>query len=244
MPNLKLAEIFKIVETARYTLEHLKLYFQTGSDVLSPRHWTLMYGPPLELALLSSLQLGFNDALSLVPFMKRLRLPGLQSLSIHDFGMCPEQDTPQGIIYAGFALLHGNPPLQELLSTILEAIPAPSTLKALRLTGLYVPPEEPEDIIEHLFAVCGPHLRTLRLVECDAVFLEALAETLFHNQHQWRLERLVARDMDNDDLLECLWIRHAHEYPKLKELSLEPYTRPPPTRVLEQFAEVVNVPMI
>ncbi|KAF7290590.1 F-box domain-containing protein [Mycena indigotica] len=242
--GLKLPELFILIESMRHSLEHFKLYYQTGPDVLSLQHWNLMYGPVVQLPLLSTLQVGFNDALSLVPFMKRLRLPVLQSLSIHDFGMCPEQDTPQqGVISAGFASLHDNPPLHELLSTILEAIPSPTLLKALRLTGLYVPPEEPEDIIEYLFSICGPHIRTLRLVECDAVFLEALAETLFQNHSPWRLERLIVRGMDNDDLLECLWIRHAHEYPKLKELSLEPYTRPPPKEVLAQFAEVVNGPI-
>nr|GAT46598.1 predicted protein [Mycena chlorophos] len=240
--GISFTDMFRIVETASATVEHLKLYFQSGREVHSPQHWELMHGLPVELPALISLQLGFNDALSLVPFLNRIRLPSLQSLSIHDLCTSPEPDTPQHAAYASIS--SSNPPLHELLLAVLEALAAPSLLKVLRLTGLYIPPEDAptEDIIEYFFAICGPHLRTLRLAECDAVFLDVLAETLFQNHGQWRLEVLEVRGMDNDDLLECLWIRHVHEYPKLKELRLQPYPRLPPSReVLEHFADVVVV---
>ena len=87
-----------------------------------------------------------------MPFLKLIRCPALQSLSIHDFGMCPDSDTPVArSIYAGTSALHSNP-LHALISAILDAVPLPPALETLSLRGLYLPPEESADILEQFFA--------------------------------------------------------------------------------------------
>jgi hypothetical protein len=67
--SLNLQDVFLVVEISQRTLQRLKLYFQNRYDVVTPTHWLLMDGPDLELP---ELNLGYNDPLSLVPFVQRV----------------------------------------------------------------------------------------------------------------------------------------------------------------------------
>ncbi|KAK7048254.1 F-box domain-containing protein [Favolaschia claudopus] len=88
--SLKLEDIFLLVQMAQYTLQHLKLYFQTRQDCISQTHWLLMDGDIIELPKLTSMDIGFDDPLSLVPFLNRIEVPVLVSLRVLDFSFFPD----------------------------------------------------------------------------------------------------------------------------------------------------------
>jgi hypothetical protein len=178
--------------------------------------------------------LGYDDPLSLVPFLHRVRLPSLEALSLHDFALCREPETPGSGDFMYSLYIPGVQSMPLLITTLLAAITSPHLLRSLRLTGQ-------DDTSSPIFYRLCPHLRSLYLADCSDDFLPLLADAMLANNPRWRLERLTVRGMDNNDLLKCLRIRHAQKYPPLKLLSLEPYTRPPPRETLERFAEVVNV---
>ncbi|KAJ7915678.1 hypothetical protein B0H13DRAFT_395383 [Mycena leptocephala] len=234
--SLKLSDFFRIVETAQSTLQHLKLYFQCRLDVLEPRPWDLINGPQIHLPELRSMALGYDDPLSPVPFLHRVRLPSLEALSLHDFQRCREPETPGSGDFMYSLYIPGLQPMPLLITTLLATIASPHLLRSLRLIGVY-----DTSFHTNIFYRLGPHLRSLYLADCSDDFLPLLADAMLVNNPRWRLERLTVRGMDNDDLLKCLRIRHAQKYPPLKLLSLEPYIRPPPRETLERFAEVVNV---
>ncbi|KAJ6516786.1 hypothetical protein C8R47DRAFT_404967 [Mycena vitilis] len=207
---------------------------------ISPRnHWDLIAGRPIRLRELRSLALGYQDEFALVPFLHRVRLPSLEALSLQNFALSQDPDIP-GELY-GIRIIQGIQPTQRmplLLSTLLATLNAPHLLRSLRLIGLRwsVEDADPTDIFYRL----GPHLRSLRIVDCQSHFLPVLAEAMLASASPWQLERLTVRGMDGGDLLKCLEVR-AQMYPPLKELSLEPHKRTPPCETLEQFAEVVNI---
>ncbi|KAF7365333.1 F-box domain-containing protein [Mycena venus] len=136
--SFKLLDIFLVIEMAP-TLQHLKLYFQSRPSVVTHTHWLLMDGPDLELPELRSLDLGYNDPLSLVPFLHRVRFPSLNSLAVRDFGSCPGTDTPSAHIaklpVPSRALIippHPNTqPLDCFLAALVNALPAPEVLTSL-----------------------------------------------------------------------------------------------------------------
>ncbi|KAJ7119624.1 hypothetical protein C8R44DRAFT_853727 [Mycena epipterygia] len=236
-----LYDIFLIVEMAHSTLQDLKLYFQNRHELIAANHWQLgSDGPRIDFPELHSLSIGFHHPLSLVPFLRRVRLPALESLSIHDFNTSPELDTPN-VFTVGIQLMPppNLEPFDYLLFTILDTIPSPLRLTSLRLAGLDV--TEITAALEVTLGRLGPHLRTLYLSDCTPQILEVLGDSLFLHISRWKLEHLTVRGMGNDDLLEYLWARHTNSYPRLKVLSLTPYTRPASRETLEQFAEVINV---
>ncbi|KAJ7117887.1 hypothetical protein C8R43DRAFT_1137540 [Mycena crocata] len=239
--SLKLFDIFRFIEMSQSTLQNLKLYFQGRHNVVTPSHWDLIDGPCIDLPELRSMDLGYHDPLSLVPFLHRVRLLALESLSLHNYSICRAADTPHAVQFQlQVPLPHGVGPTDHLFSTLLSAIHSPVLLRSLSFTGQYIPDDDIE-IIEEVFDLLGPQLRTLYLADCTPQFLDVLAECMLYHHTRWRLERLTARGMDNDDLLVCLRSREANQYPRLKELSLAPYTRPPTREVLQQFAEVINI---
>ncbi|KAJ6516777.1 hypothetical protein C8R47DRAFT_1190007 [Mycena vitilis] len=240
-PSLNLSDIFDIVQTAQSTLQHLRLYFQCrrDPDILPQNRWVFSDGPPIHLRQLRSLALGYHDELALVPFLDCLRLPSLEALSLQNFALSRDPDIPKGQLYKLF--MQSIPPIQPmplLLSTLLDTLSAPHLLRSLRLIGLsWSEDTDPTDIFDRL----GPYLRSLHIVHCPSDFLPELAEAMLASTSPWQLERLSVRGVDGDDLLHCLRIRRAQEYPPLKELSLVPCSRTPPRETLEQFAEVVTM---
>lgn len=236
----RLHDIFLIVKMAQSTLQELKLYFQNRHQLIDADHWHLIVGPRIHLPELHSLSIGFHHPLSLVPFLHRVRFPALESLSIHNFETSPELDTPNAFT-VGLQLMppHTLEPFDHLLATILAAISSPVRLATLRLVGLYV--EDITTTLENTLNHLGPHVRTLYLSDCTPQILEVLGDSVFLHISRWKLEHLTVRGMGNDDLLEYLWARHTNRYPRLKVLTLTPYTRPTSRETLEQFAEVINV---
>ncbi|KAJ7640414.1 hypothetical protein DFH06DRAFT_1215944 [Mycena polygramma] len=201
--------------------------------------WGFSDGPPIHLRELRSLALGYHDELALVPFLDCVRLPSLEALSLQNFALSRDPDIPKGQLYK--LVMQSIPPIQPmplLLSTLLDTLSAPHLLRSLRLIGLsWSEDTDPTDIFDRL----GPYLSSLHIVHCPSDFLPELAEAMLASTSPWRLERLTVRGVDGDDLLHCLRIRRAQEYPPLKELLLVPCKRTPPRETLEQFAEVVNM---
>jgi hypothetical protein len=222
--SLKLLDIFLIVEMSRSTLQHLKIYFQNRHNVIPLTHWLLMDDPPIDLPELRSMDLGYNDPLSLVPFLHRIRLPSLESLSIHDFSSCPEPDTPKADIVplpAPPALPPSTPgarPLDCFLAALVAAIPAPELLASLRLTGLDC---FGSTSLEHALDYLGPDVRSLYISKCSPEMLEALKSSIGCGDFRWSLEHLTIRGMDTDELMGCLWIRHAILHGRLELVCLE-----------------------
>ncbi|KAJ7641503.1 hypothetical protein FB45DRAFT_900364 [Roridomyces roridus] len=239
---LRLDQIFRLIETAQPTLQCLKLYFQGREGLIPRHHWRLIHGPTLDLPALRSMELGYDDALSLIPLISRIRLPHLESLSLHDFGSAPAHDTPKGIGRKHIRSLHpGVPRLTQLLTAVIAAIPIPSPMTALRLTHLY-DSQEPASALVPLLATFGPRLRSLHLSNCASQDLRALGVCMSSAKRPWRkLERLVVHDMDYTGPFECLWVRQSQKCRKLKELDLKPYLLLPAMEVLECFAETVKV---
>ncbi|KAJ7645474.1 hypothetical protein DFH06DRAFT_586436 [Mycena polygramma] len=223
--SLKLSDIFLLIETAQTTLQHLKLYFQNRDNVIPSTHWLLMDGPIVELLELRSMDLGYNDPLSLVPFLHRVNLPSLESLSLHDFNSCPEPDMPD----AEFATLPAQPsttsphhlsarPLDRLLSALVDAVPAPEILASLSLTGLDC---FAATALESALDYLGPDLRKLNITRCGPELLEALMGSAGCGGERWHLERLTVTGMDTDELVRCLWVRHGVAHGRLEVVCLE-----------------------
>ncbi|KAJ6512160.1 hypothetical protein C8R47DRAFT_1064785 [Mycena vitilis] len=223
--SLKLSDIFLLIESTQTTLQHLKLYFQNRDNVIPSIHWLLMDGPVVELPELRSVDLGYNDPLSLVPFLHRVNLPSLESLSLHDFNTCPEPDMPD----AEFAPLPGQPsttsphhlsarPLDRLLSALVDAVPAPEILASLSLTGLDC---FAATALESALDYLGPDLRTLNLTRCSPELLDALMGSAGCGEERWHLERLTVTGMDTTELVRCLWVRHGVAHGRLEVVCLE-----------------------
>ncbi|KAJ7747666.1 hypothetical protein DFH07DRAFT_830897, partial [Mycena maculata] len=92
--SLKLLDVFRMIELAQSTLQHLILYFQSRQDAVTATLWQLTDCPRIDLPELRAMELGYNDTLSLVPLLHRVRLT---SLSLHDFGHSPDRDTTLGV---------------------------------------------------------------------------------------------------------------------------------------------------
>ncbi|KAJ7784694.1 hypothetical protein B0H16DRAFT_1877100 [Mycena metata] len=199
------------------TLRHLKLYFQSRHDTITSRHWLLMQGTPIDLPELRFLELGFNDPRSLVPFLHRVRLPCLDSLSVHDFATCPEKDTPcaemvplpkqSRVVPLSIPLPPDARPLDIFCVALLEAVPFPDLLSTLRLTGLdcFNAPA-----LELALDYLGPDLHSLFLSHCTPEILDRLVSSITHGEFRWNLlQHLTITGIDAEELMHCLWIRHA-----------------------------------
>ncbi|KAJ7319094.1 hypothetical protein DFH08DRAFT_1086416 [Mycena albidolilacea] len=210
--SLNLQGVFLVVKISQRTLQRLKLYFQNRYEVVTPTHWLLMDGPDLELPQLRSLDLGYNDPLSL--------LPSLVSLTVHDFGGCPDADTPSADLVPFPApsrvpvLVQSNAhPLDHFLATLVHAVPNPDVLASLRFTGLDC---FASCVLEHALDYLGPDLRELQVSKCSPEMLDAFVASVSCGEFRWILKRLTIRGMDTDELLESVWIRHLIMHERLE----------------------------
>ncbi|KAJ7043990.1 hypothetical protein C8F04DRAFT_1250605 [Mycena alexandri] len=192
--SLTLSDIFLLVNMSQSTLRHLKAYFQNRHNSITPTHWLLMQGTPIDLPELCVLELGFNDPRSLVPFLHRVRLPCLVPLFI--------------------PLPPDARPLDTFCVALLEAVPFPDLLSTLRLTGLdcYNAPA-----VELALDYLGPDLHSLFLSSCTPEILDRLVSSMTHGEFRWNLlQHLTITGMEAEDLMNCLWIRHAVLHGRLK----------------------------
>ncbi|KAJ7675497.1 hypothetical protein B0H17DRAFT_1080941 [Mycena rosella] len=113
-------DILLLVEMAQSTLQNLKLYFPCRSNIPPSTHREVRDGPRIDLPELRSMNLGYHEPLSLVPFLHRVRLRRLESLSIHDFRACPEVDTPPCVAFSKLQIrtLQNPMTLEELLDAV------------------------------------------------------------------------------------------------------------------------------
>lgn len=209
--DLSPADLLPILMMTQKSLLHLELY---GDYMVN----TPVRLPYITLPNLVSLRVGYRRPAVMAHFVKLFILPKLLSLSVHDFGTCPDSATPRRMRDTFFkvtpnkdatGLLTAMCPFTTVINLKLLGVTCPST----PLPGLLLP-------LQYLFQAA----KSLSLVLCDADFLDALVETTIAASPKL-LENLSELTLTSEDyplVLEYLSLRAARGLPRLKLLSVNP----------------------
>ncbi|KAF9467625.1 hypothetical protein BDZ94DRAFT_1248577 [Collybia nuda] len=205
------ADLLPILMMTQKSLIHLELY----NDYMVGVPARLPY---ITLPNLISFRVGYRRPAVVAHLVKLLILPKLASLTVHDFGSCPDSTTPRRMQDTFFKVVP-NKDATELL-TAMCPFGSVGNLKLLGVTCPSTPLPGLLQPLQYLFQA----VKSLSLVLCDADFLDALVEatvvaspTLLEN-----LSELTITSEDYPLVLNYLSLRASRGLPRLKLLSVNP----------------------
>ncbi|RDB21924.1 hypothetical protein Hypma_010912 [Hypsizygus marmoreus] len=204
-------QLLPILIMTQSTLLHLEIY-----DDWPPHPIGFTANPVVTLPNLISLSLGYLNPVPLWALVHRLILPKLRSLSVHDFGECPEPTTPT-------CRPQKHPTISNDAFDLLVAMCPFTTVTHLTLRGVSCPDTTFEDMMEpmrYLFE----GLESLAIIRCDTEFVDGLFEvTLDSDLSELNgLTELLVTINDYSFFMEYLRLRAARGLPRFKILAVNP----------------------
>ncbi|KAG6808841.1 hypothetical protein H0H92_002624 [Tricholoma furcatifolium] len=204
-------DLYPILVASQSTLTHLG-YLVSNCH----RDWENQRSRFLTFPKLMSLHIGYGCIKPAYQLAKRLVLPNLQSLVLHDFRRCPDSELPTLVPET---ITPGRSDALKLL----RVMSAWTTITRMTLRGIECFTSTYEEVmvtLQNLFR----GLQSLSLLDCDGKFLHILRDFTSTSPHEdvAGLSELSIVAHDYPMVLDILRLRAGRELPRLKTLSVNP----------------------